>query len=158
MVDSLRTEIATHEAPVWKERANFLIFADLSSSGMADRWEQLWACQSSDDEFVLCCIPYFTYGLALGDTVRTQHLAGKKYVVADVVARTGRRALRLWLKDATAEGKTRILEYVQTFAPLHEWSSNNLLVIDVPEPEPTPELLALLHDLAQMGIQSEWGD
>jgi hypothetical protein len=151
-------EIATHEAPVWKERADFLIFADLSSSGMAGRWEQLWAHHASDDEFVLCCIPYFAYGLALGDTVRTRSLAGKKYVVTDVVARTGRRALRLWLKDTTAGGRGRVLEYVQTCAPLHEWSSDNLLVIDVPEPEPTPELLALLNDLTQMKIHADWGD
>ena len=38
-------EIATHGAPVWKERGNFLIFADLSLAGMPGRWEQLWARQ-----------------------------------------------------------------------------------------------------------------
>jgi hypothetical protein len=59
--------IATHDYPAWRAQANYLIMADLSPWGLQDRWEQLWASQVAEDEFILCCIPFFTYGMALGD-------------------------------------------------------------------------------------------
>lgn len=154
----MAAEIATHDAPAWRDKANFLIFADLSTTGMVGRWEQLWAQQASDDEFVICCIPYFAYGLALGDKVRTAASASKKYVETGVVARSGHRAFRLWLKDATPDARARVLKYVERYTPVHEWSSDNLLVVDVPEREPSPAVVALLDDLTRTSIRWEWSD
>ena len=153
----MASQIATHEAPVWKEKANFLIFADLLAAGMAGRWEQLWARQLGEAEFELCCIPYFTYGLALGDAVRTQPSGGRRYVVTEVHARSGRRVLRLWLKKAHARGREHVLRHLESHSPLHEWSSDNLLAIDVPAGGPDPELSALLADLPRLGVDVEWG-
>lgn len=52
---SMASEIATHDAPAWQERANFIIFADLSSAGMPGRWEQLWARQLGEARDTLRC-------------------------------------------------------------------------------------------------------
>lgn len=158
VVMSMASEIATHDAPAWQERANFIIFADLSSAGMPGRWEQLWARQLGEAEFELCCIPYFTYSLALGDRVRTQPSGGRRYVVAEVHARSGRRVLRLWLKEAQARGKECVLRYLESSSPLHEWSSDNLLAIDVPAGGPDPVLSALLAELPNLGVDVEWAD
>jgi hypothetical protein len=125
---------------------------------MPGRWEQLWARQLGEAEFELCCIPYFTYGLALGDRVRTQPSGGKRYVVAEAKARSGRRVLRLWLKKAGAEGRERVLRHLVCQSPLHEWSSDNLLVIDVPPGGPNAELSALLANLSSLAVDVEWGD
>lgn len=153
----MASEIATHDAPVWKVRANFLIFADLSAAEMPGRWEQLWARQLGESEFELCCIPYFAYGLALGDAVRTQPSGGRRYVVAEAHARSGRRVLRLWLKNAAAGGRERLLRHLESESPLHEWSSDNLLAIDVLPGGPEAELSALLADLPRLGVDVEWG-
>lgn len=152
------SEIATHDTPAWKERANFLIFADLSAAGMPGRWEQLWARQLGGEEFEVCCIPYFAYGLALGDRVRTQPSRGRRYVVAGVHARSGRRVLRLWLKKAQGAGRERVLRCLESCGLCHEWSSQNLLVIDVPGGGHAPELAAILADLPNLGIDVEWAD
>src|SRR5690625_5461577 len=68
---TMNSKIAVHAHPAWRDKANFMIFADLSESGLSGRWEQLWSRQLSETEFQLCCIPFFTYGLALGDRVTT---------------------------------------------------------------------------------------
>ena len=158
VVMTMASEIATHDAPVWQDRANFIIFADLSSAGMPGRWEQLWARQLGEAEFDLCCIPYFTYSLALGDRVRTQPSGGRRYVVAEVHARSGRRVVRLWLKEAQARGRECVLRHLESSSPLHEWSSDNLLAIDVPAGGPDPVLSALLAELPNLGVDVEWAD
>jgi hypothetical protein len=154
----MESEIATHDAPVWAARANFLVFADLSSVGMQGRWEQLWARQLGDAEFELCCIPFFTYGLALGDTVQTQATCGRRYVVAEVRAKSGRRVVRFWLEAADAAGRGGVLRYLEAQSPMHEWSSVNLLVVDVPPSGPDGQLEALLQSASRSGIDFEWGD
>jgi hypothetical protein len=57
-------EVAVHLAPVWRERANCLIFANIAEGGLPKRWEQLWARRVGDARFVLCCIPFFAYDRA----------------------------------------------------------------------------------------------
>ncbi len=151
----MTAESATHADPVWREKADFLISADLTSAGMPGEWEQLWAKRLREGEFLVCCIPYFTYGVALGDTVRTAPAGERTYVIEAVVARSGRRVLRLWLRDAGADARSRVIEYIAKESLLHEWSSANLLVIDVAADCPAAGLLEAVMDDA---IQFEWGE
>jgi hypothetical protein len=58
-------DIATHEDPAWMAQANFIIVADLGGHGMQGRLEQLWARQPGEAEFVICCIPFFTYSVRI---------------------------------------------------------------------------------------------
>ncbi len=155
----MATDIAIHVAPAWRDKANYVIIADLAKDGMVGQWEQLWAQQITDSYFVICCIPYFTYGLALGDTVRTTHAKGKSHVFSAVAQRSGRRVLRFWLKGGTLAGKDRLFQYLGDESPLHEWSSDNLVAIDVPQDEATQnQLIALVKELQVFGIEGEWGD
>ncbi len=152
------SRIATHDAPVWRERSDFLIFADLSSNGLEGRWEQLWVQQVAQDRFTICCIPFFTYGIALGDTVQTSAASGRKYVVSEVVSRSGRRVLRLWLKGATRDGRERVLARLEARTALCEWSSVDLVAIDVKERESDKELEDFLEQMQEAGVVWEWGD
>lgn len=153
----MATEIATHEDPSWGERADFLIFARLGEAGLEGRWEQLWARKTRDGDFEICCIPFFTYGIALGDVVRTTPAFGKTYVVADVTARSGRGVLRFWLKGATRDGRQRLEEVLGREGLATEWHSNNLVAVDV-ESSVLPENLDLIvRDASTFGIEVEWG-
>jgi hypothetical protein len=129
----MATDISTHDTPAWRADANFIIFADLSKWGLEGKWEQLWAKQITESEFIICCIPYFTYGIALGDKVRTEFAKGKQHVVSEVVDRSGHRVVRLWLKNAPGQVRDDMESFMQSYSLLHEWSSINLLVIDVPD-------------------------
>jgi len=146
-------------APVLRDQANFLIMADLSAAGIDDGLEQLWAKQVGPTQFVLCCIPFFTYGLALGDVVETEAARGKQYVVRRVVNSAGHRVLRIWLARASQPERQDILAQVVSHGFLHEWSSDNLLAIDVPPGCEMEDFLKFLSDeTMRANIDVEWGD
>ncbi len=158
-VTNMATEIASHEQPACRADANFLIFADLSQDGMTDRWEQLWAHQLGEGEFRLCCIPFFAYGLALGDQVVTAPSGDKKYVIQSTVARSGHIAYRVWFGDAenTDESRDRIEQYVRSKGWLSEWSSENLLAVDIPSEQDEADVRSFMAEHADRGITFESG-
>jgi len=49
-----------------------------------------------------------------------------------------------------------VLDYLRATGALHEWSSDNLVVIDVASEK--AELAMLLADLPMLDIDVEWGD
>jgi hypothetical protein len=54
---------AQHLAPVWRERADFILGA-IVEDGIS---EQLWARKVDDLQFEVCCIPFWVYNISLGD-------------------------------------------------------------------------------------------
>lgn len=87
--------IATHASPAWRHRSNWIIVVDLAQHGMPGRREQLWAHTDDERVFELCCIPYFTYGLALGDLVSWD----TESEAVEVVSPSGRRVIRVAFMD-----------------------------------------------------------
>ena len=65
--------------------------------------------------------------------------------------------LRLWLKKADAGGRELVLRHLESQQHLHEWSSDNLLAIDVAAGGPDAELTALVDSLSSLGVDVEWG-
>ncbi|MCK6407034.1 MAG: DUF4265 domain-containing protein [Rhodocyclaceae bacterium] len=127
----MASDIAVHPQPAWADRANFVIFADLEPFGMPGKWEQLWARQTAESAFELCCIPFFTYGLALGDEVVTRQKAEKSFVIHDCIRRSGHFTVRAWLGNLVdEEGRARVVTAVEKISIFSEWSSTNLLAID----------------------------
>jgi hypothetical protein len=99
--------IATHKDPVWRDRANFIIRVDLTPFGLTGNCEQLWTrTEDGGQTYEVCCIPFFTYGIALGDCLtwdETTH-------VVQVVTRSGRRCIRIAFGDK-AVAKARHEEF-----------------------------------------------
>ena len=56
---------AIHLEPAWRARANFIIAAEIGGTALRPEREQLWARQTDEFCFELCCIPFFVYDLAL---------------------------------------------------------------------------------------------
>jgi hypothetical protein len=139
---------ARHNAPVWRNRANFVIAADIASSPEKREWEQLWARKISDARFEICCIPFFAYDLALGDEVETDG----DHVLRRVVKPSGHSTFRVWFGQSTdPDDRTRVMEIVQRESFEHEWSSENLLAIDAPTQEAAQALADALAALQQEG-------
>src|SRR5947209_2116831 len=69
---------AVHSEPVWRDRSNFIIAAEVLGGGDT-RTEQLWARQVDEHRFEVCCIPFFVYDVALGDVVVTSPKGDRKY-------------------------------------------------------------------------------
>src|ERR1044072_2216153 len=89
-------QFKTHAAPVWRDRGDFLIQAELIGEGSVVAIEQLWARQLKEERFEICCIPCFAYDLALGDEVETVD-----WVVQRVVKKSGHYTFRVLLGNSS---------------------------------------------------------
>jgi len=138
-------QFSTHDQPVWRERANFIINAPLLEEG---RFEQLWTRQLSENQFEVCCIPFFLYDVALGDTVETAPQDGRQYVLSRVQKRSGRYVFRAFFERTQYRFRDSTVEALESLGALIEWSSPSLLAIDAEGPS-VQQVADLLQGLEQ---------
>lgn len=136
------TAEATHTNPVWRDRADFIIGATLEEPGMT---EQLWARQIGAYEFEICCIPFFAYDIALGDTVETD----PEYNVTRVLEHSGRFVFRVWLESTTITDE--LVSQLVALGALVEWSSTHLLAIDAKDEEHAQIIANVLEEQERVG-------
>lgn len=122
-------EFVVHQDPVWRERSNFVINAELPEKDRPRRFEQLFARRVDDDRFEVCCIPFALYDVALGDIVATAPKGDRKYVVKEVVKPSGRYVFRVWFGESF-QPRDEIVQELRGLGSLVEWSSRNLLAVD----------------------------
>ena len=149
-------EIATHEHPVWRDRANYILQADLADHGLPGRYEQLWARDLGDGRYQLCCLPFFTYGYALGDVVRLRRAIGPfGQVLGPVVGRSNRSLLRVAFHEP--DRHEDLHESLAASNRPHEWRAPSYVSIDIEAEVPEP-LWATIDALAAAGhVAWEWG-
>ena len=147
--------IGTHAEPVWRDRANFIIRAPIPDAVRARiRIEQLWARQLDELTFELCCIPFWLYDVALGDTVRTD----VAHEVVEVVQRRGHATYRVWLRDQPVDRDELVAALTERGALL-EWAGHDLLAIDAADAEMSRTLADYLWAEEQRGaLVYETGD
>lgn len=61
--------LVRHASPVWGERADSKVHLDSEYFGVP---EELDCLRVDSESFVLCCVPFLTWGLALGDEVTAE--------------------------------------------------------------------------------------
>lgn len=125
--------IATHDFPAWREKADFIIASRLGEElGIADllQWEQLWARKLDGSTFELCCIPFFTYGFALGDVVETKPFESRTYVVERVIRHSGHRTFRVYFQSLNR--CTEIIDEITSLGCVVEvrWQRSGLIAVD----------------------------
>lgn len=151
----MKKEPVVHLSPVWKDKANFLIFASIEGSEekLVRDLEQLWVRQISESEFEVCCVPFFTYGIALGDTVRSKSGLGKKYLIDSATSCSGRQVLRLNYERTTdLTEKDKVLQKLREVGCVFEWYSEYLLAVDSPNQNVTTMLESLFKSLEERGL------
>lgn len=131
----MQDNTAAHANPVWRDCANFLIKGRLSpisgENTSSKEWEQLWCRQIAENQFEICCIPFFLYDLALGDVVETGLEGDARYVFQRVLKPSGRYCFRVWFGGSSpADSRDEVVEFAAHLGCLTEWSSTNLLAID----------------------------
>jgi hypothetical protein len=133
--------VAVHHDPVWRERSNFVIGAQLVWQDELTRSEQLYARRLGESTFEVCCIPFFVYDVALGDIVATEVRGKRKYVISRVVRSSGRSVFRVWFGDAAMPNQREVAKELEELGALLEWASKDLLAVDARDREHA-ELLA----------------
>jgi hypothetical protein len=119
-------QYSTHLAPVWRDRANFIINAPLIE---ANRFEQLWSRRMGENQFEICCIPFFLYDLALGDIVETVTQRDLRYVVSRRLHESGQYTFRAFFSRPQYQYRDSAVESLHSLGALTEWSSSSLLSI-----------------------------
>jgi hypothetical protein len=143
------TNIATHKGPAWGPKSNFIIRADLAIHGMPGRSEQVWARRIDNTTFEVCCIPFFTYGLALGDKVETD----AEYLIQRITEKGGHKTLRVAvaIKDEQDRLHEILHEWVDNTGLLYEWYSPGYLAVDLPPDAQHEAIFPTLGQLSEKG-------
>jgi hypothetical protein len=79
----------------------------------------VWTRTEDNVSFELCCIPFFKYGLSLGDVVRTTADDGKY----EIVPKSGHRTIRFAVQDEKFrhEGHDSLLASIASAGCLNEF-------------------------------------
>lgn len=90
--------------------------------------------QIEDDQFEVCCIPFFLRDVNLGDIVQTVAKDGWKYILDRVIQDSGRYTFRAWFGNSFYP-RDEIAGELRAKGALLEWSSRDLLAIDAADSE-----------------------
>lgn len=139
--------IAWHYSPV--HASDFFIRVDLSDFGMVGRYEQLWAKKETDKKFQICCVPFFTYGIALGDTVETDD----DFTFKRTIAKGGHKTLRFAVANKNNQSHLHSVlhEWVVNSGLLYEWYSEGYLAVDLPPNAEDRVNISTLQELDRNG-------
>ncbi|MFD7681048.1 DUF4265 domain-containing protein [Streptomyces sp. NPDC060187] len=149
-----------HENPVGRAESNYIAQADLAPFDLDGQIEQLWLMPEEDGTYAVACIPFMTYGLALGDRVRLSPASR----VVDVAQTSGHRVLRTLFRPSTdAERLGRSISLIENSIKesglLSEWNGERFVAIDVPPGADMSPLFALLQrEVDEAGAFWEWAD
>lgn len=121
---------AQHNSPVWAAEADSKICVSLSEYGMPDKTETLDVKSISDNTYLICCVPFFVDGIALGDLVRWD--TEKQNV--SLVKSGERKVIRIAATNDLADDSvwSFIHAWVEKERLFHEWKSGSYIAIDVP--------------------------
>ena len=146
----------THQEPALRGRSNFIIRIALDGHGLPGRFEQLWT-RKVDAEFELCCIPYFAYGLSLGDRISWDEDAE----TAEVRAKAGHKTIRVAFENrdhARSQHEGLHGELVGTGCMM-EWLSDGYGAIDLANGSQERAVLDVLGRWFEAGgLSWEWAD
>ncbi len=140
-------KIIQHLNPIWAEKANFIIMANVNDMNNEVEKEQLWARQISAHKFEICCIPLFVYDLSLGDEVETD----KNFVIQKIIKESGQHTFRVWAKDTPNEVRLTITNHLSENNYLYEWYSENLFSISAMDKSSAQSLSNYLAELERNG-------
>ncbi|MGW4412024.1 DUF4265 domain-containing protein [Nonomuraea sp. NPDC004702] len=143
-----------HDNPVGRSSRNYIAHVDLSRFGFADQKEQLWLRPCEEGDYVIACLPFRVYGLALGDRVR---LSADGTAIVEVIQRSGARVLRALImpRPDQVQFRERVTDEVVSAGLVCEWSGDRLVAIDVPAEASPDGLFATLHDEVE-GRRAYW--
>lgn len=157
MIDD--SDIVTHSDPVARDRCNYIARVSLAQDGMPGKFEQMWARTDDQKTFELCCVPFFTYGLSLGDTFSVINADGD-YRVQKM---SGHRTIRFAIQDdefAHRQHEELHGALAQTGAAMEFLGhANGYGALDLADGSQADGVIAVLQPLFERGVLMwEWAD
>ena len=118
----------THLAPVWREKADFIINASIPDD--ESHLEQLWTRRLDSERLEICCIPFSLYGIALGDVISFTVDDERGFLLHEKLAEAGRFVLRAYVPDDRSVVQRDLHDRLSELGTLQEWSGSRLVAID----------------------------
>jgi hypothetical protein len=141
------TREAVHRDPLWRDRSNFIIAVQVDPADTNITTEQLWSRKIDNLHFEVCCIPFFAYDIALGDTVEVD----ADYLVKRVSSPSGRYVFRVFFECGNHALRDPTVASLQALGALVEWSSPILLAVDALDQAQAQLIADYLHNQEQHG-------
>ena len=142
--------IFTHVHPAWKDKADYIFRCKIPTECEPDEWEQMWGKVVSENTFIVCCIPFFLYGLSIGD----------KIVVSDakdfeVVEKSENTTIRIWTGKTNTDLVEEFMSKALRICDGAERHSDQLVALYVTKLR-YPKMLGLLDsEAARAGVLYE---
>lgn len=140
--ETKQVKYLTHQYPIWRDQADYLLMADVEGD-----MEQLWARKLTETTFMICCIPFFIYDVALGDTVEAIDDQ-----VTRVVERSGRYVFRIMFANESLHEMIRVVQGLASRGAQVERSSLHMLAIDAPNAVIATDIRSWLEELHSAGL------
>jgi hypothetical protein len=120
----------SHPVPARRREQHLMAMVDLAPFGLENKLEQLWLREVSEG-YEVCCIPFWAYGMALGDTVAVS----EDNRVTCVIAKSGRYVLRVMFAQPglSSEFRERLQAALTAAGLMYEWDGDRYIVLDIPE-------------------------
>jgi Domain of unknown function (DUF4265) len=146
--------ISVHLSPAWANKANFKIFADIAEDKKKPEWEQLWVNRENDQSYQICCIPFFTYGIALGDIVTVDD----RLVITKKLSNSGHKTVRIWFADTPVSISSEFGAELFSLGYILEWQSKKMLALSAANQNQFDDLIEFLDaKLIELGFEYELG-
>jgi Domain of unknown function (DUF4265) len=138
-----------HPWGVWRETANLVVHL-VTEDEDSITTEQIWLRQEPElpqDHAVLCCLPFFAYGYALGDIVQFDL---ESFTVVRRVTPSGRSLLRVYF--CQSEGGEAIIQRLLLNGCANvERMSDSLACLDFESRSSVEKCWAILSQLEELG-------
>jgi hypothetical protein len=152
------SKIATHEEPAGRQRSNYIIRLDLTADGSPGHYEQMWTRTDDRVRHELCCIPFFTYGLSLGDVITLTDIDG----AYRVESKSGHRTIRIAVQDQTYahEQHDALHGGLARIGVLTEFRGHRgYCAVDIVDQGQADAVIEMLRPLTEAGtLMWEWAD
>lgn len=147
--------IVHHPRPCIPQSADAITTSvDLAPFGMPARQELLIVEPSPTGNYVVSCLPFFTYGIQFGDLVEIRS-PGNEFL--RVLKSAGLRTLRFAFRDSNLAGRAHEELHRKFLASrlLHEWHGSGYLAVLLRHTEDQERALQCLGEFAEKEM-GEW--
>lgn len=142
------TNIVDHPQPCLPSSVDATTMTvSLAPFGMPNRYERLIVEPASDGQFVVACLPYFTYGIQFGDLVE-MHQPSHEF--ERVLKHAGLRTLRFAFNEPELANQVHEQLHGNIVASglPHEWRGSGYLAVLLRHREDQERALSCLGDFA----------
>jgi hypothetical protein len=128
--------------------ADSQVFAAVDVAPGDEGFEVLGAKARGADEYEICHVPCYAFGLSLGDTVRTGSYSDRESVILDRIKASGHSTVRVAFDDVSSKEEIlRLTVKLGSLCAHHELCSEHWLGLDLANEEEVEAVERLLNEL-----------